>query len=57
MKKTLIYIALCILTVLFCIEIIYTNNWIIKTLNLMIVMINTIILTTDFDVIRVIMND
>lgn len=52
MKETLIYIALCILTVSFCIEIIYTNNWIMKTVDLVIVMINTIILTTDFDVIR-----
>lgn len=52
MKKTLINFALCVLTVLFCIEIIYMNNWIIKTLSLMFVIINTIILTTDFDVIR-----
>ena len=52
MKETLIYITLCILTVLFCIEIIYTNNWIMKTVDLVIVIINTIILTTDFDVIR-----
>ena len=52
MKETLIYFALCVLTVLFCIEIIYTNNWIIKTVNLVFVIINTIILTTDFDVIR-----
>ena len=52
MKETLIYFALCVLTVLFCIEIIYTSNWIIKTLSLVFVIINTIILTTDFDVIR-----
>ena len=52
MKETLIYFALCVLTVLFCIEIIYMNNWIIKTLSLVFVIINTIILTTDFDVIH-----
>lgn len=52
MKEILIYIALCVLTVLFCIEIIYINNWIVKAINLMFVIINTIILTTYFDVIR-----
>lgn len=52
MKETLIYCALCVLTVLFCVEIIYMNNWIVKTISLMFVIINTIILTTDFDIIR-----
>ena len=52
MKKALVYIALVIFTIIFCIETIYTDNIIIKTINLLLIITNTIILTTDFAVIK-----